>query len=185
MFSFEFAKFFRTSFSENAFKRLPLKLCSDILQNSALKNFASFTGKHMCWSLFLIKVQTWRHANLLKRNSNTPRFCPVKIEKLLRTTFKNNLRWLLLIFIDCCSKLKLFKCRVVSKSGLTSGKNICSSVLKEVENNSFYNMPSFWEATFRIFADQLEPRKPPLKRFVFFSFSFWSFILNWYKYCIN
>ena len=26
-------------------------------EKSALKNFAKFTGKHMCWSLFLIKLQ--------------------------------------------------------------------------------------------------------------------------------
>ena len=25
-----------------------------------LKNFAVFTGKHLCWSLFLIKWQAWR-----------------------------------------------------------------------------------------------------------------------------
>ena len=26
----------------------------------ALKNFANFTEKHLCWSLFLIKLQAWR-----------------------------------------------------------------------------------------------------------------------------
>ena len=31
-----------------------------------LKNFAIFTGKHLCWSLF-----AWRSATLLKRHSNT------------------------------------------------------------------------------------------------------------------
>ena len=29
-----------------------------------LKNFANITGKHQCWSLFLIKLQAWRHATL-------------------------------------------------------------------------------------------------------------------------
>ena len=35
------------------------------------KNFAIFTGKHLCWSLFLIKLQDFRPATLLERNSNT------------------------------------------------------------------------------------------------------------------
>ena len=36
-----------------------------------LKNFANITEKYQCWSLFLIKSQAWRHAKLLKRDSNT------------------------------------------------------------------------------------------------------------------
>ena len=49
-----------------------------------LKNFASFTGRHLCWSLFLIKLQAWRPATLLKRDSNTTTF------------FTGHLWWLLL-----------------------------------------------------------------------------------------
>ena len=33
----------------------------------ALKNFANFTGKHLCWSLFFNKVSFERSANLLKK----------------------------------------------------------------------------------------------------------------------
>ena len=36
-----------------------------------LKNFAIFTGKHLCWSLFLIKLQVWNPVTSLKRDSNT------------------------------------------------------------------------------------------------------------------
>ena len=36
-----------------------------------LKSFAMFTGKHMCWSPFLIKLQAWRPATLFKRSTNT------------------------------------------------------------------------------------------------------------------
>ena len=48
------------------------------------KNFAIFTGKHLCWSLFLIKLQAFR--------------CfPVNIAKLLRAAFfMEHLRWLFL-----------------------------------------------------------------------------------------
>ena len=34
------------------------------------KNWAIFTGKHLCWSLILIKLQAWRPTKLLKRDSN-------------------------------------------------------------------------------------------------------------------
>ena len=36
-----------------------------------LKNFANFTGKHLCWSLILIKLQAVRLVALLKRDSKT------------------------------------------------------------------------------------------------------------------
>ena len=52
----------RTNHSQNSFKI------------GVLKNFAIFTGKHLCWSLFLIKVQTFRPATLLKRGCNTDVF---------------------------------------------------------------------------------------------------------------
>ena len=51
------------NFSEQLFKTSFLNLrvkknsFADILQNGALKNFVNFTGKHLCWSLFLIKLQ--------------------------------------------------------------------------------------------------------------------------------
>ena len=28
---------------------------------SMIRNFANFTRKHLCWSLFLIKLQTWKY----------------------------------------------------------------------------------------------------------------------------
>ena len=43
---------------------------TDVLQNSVLKNFTIFTEKHLRWSFFLIKLQAWKPATLLKRVSN-------------------------------------------------------------------------------------------------------------------
>ena len=43
-------------------------------KNSALKNFAIFKGKYLCWSLILIKLQAFRPATLLKRDSKTGAF---------------------------------------------------------------------------------------------------------------
>ena len=43
-----------------------------VLQIVVLKNFVIFTGKHQCWSLFLIRL--WRPAFLLKRDSKASVF---------------------------------------------------------------------------------------------------------------
>ena len=40
-----------------------------------LKKFAIFTGKHLCWCLFLIKLQVWRPETLLTKDSNTGFSC--------------------------------------------------------------------------------------------------------------
>ena len=40
-------------------------------KKGVLKNLANFIGKHLCWSLFLIKLQSWRSGILSKRDSNT------------------------------------------------------------------------------------------------------------------
>ena len=44
---------------------------------SLLENFSDFTLKHLWWSFFLIKLQLWRLAILLKRNSNTGVFLSI------------------------------------------------------------------------------------------------------------
>ena len=54
-----------------------------------LKNFVYFTGKHLCWSLFLIKLQAWRPATLLKRLQH--KCFPVKFAKFLRTPILQNI----------------------------------------------------------------------------------------------
>ena len=41
---------------------------------AVLKKFAIFTGKHLSWRLFLIKMQGFMPATLLKRDSNTGAF---------------------------------------------------------------------------------------------------------------
>ena len=46
--------------------------CSQIfIKISVLKNFAIFTGKHLCRSLFLRKLQVLKPTSLLKGDSNT------------------------------------------------------------------------------------------------------------------
>ena len=41
---------------------------------NVFKNSAIFTGKHLCWSLFVIKLPACKPANLLKRDSETSIF---------------------------------------------------------------------------------------------------------------
>ena len=41
------------------------------IKKAVLKNFAIFTWKHLCWSLCVIKLQTFRSLTFLKRDSNT------------------------------------------------------------------------------------------------------------------
>ena len=63
-------------------------------KKAVLKNFAIFTGKHLCWSVFFIKWQNFSPATLLKRDSNTGLFLWV-----LRN-FKEHLFWR--ISANCC-----------------------------------------------------------------------------------
>ena len=64
-------------------------------EKSSITNFAIFTRKHQCWSVFLIKLQAFRPAAFLKRSSNTGVSCGY-CELFKNSSFKENLRRLLL-----------------------------------------------------------------------------------------
>ena len=55
-------------------------------KTGVLKNFKIFTGKNLCWSLFLIKFQDWRPTFLFKKRLQRRCFS-VNIAKFLRTAF--------------------------------------------------------------------------------------------------
>ena len=59
------------------------------VRKGVLRNFAKFTGKHLCQSLFLNKVAGLRPAILLKKRL-WHRCFPVNFAKFLRTTFSKN-----------------------------------------------------------------------------------------------
>ena len=40
------------------------------VKRGVLEKLANFIGKHLCWSLFIIKLQAFGPSTLLKRNSN-------------------------------------------------------------------------------------------------------------------
>ena len=62
--------------------------CSQMLLNiGVLENFANFTGKYLCWSLFFNKVADLQSCW----------YFPVKFAKFLRTPFlREHLQWMLL-----------------------------------------------------------------------------------------
>ena len=67
-------------------------------RKGVLRNFAKFTRKHLCQSLFLNKVVCLRPATLLKKRLWHKCF-PVNFAKFLRTHFSTeHPRWLLLVF---------------------------------------------------------------------------------------
>ena len=111
-----------------------------------IKNFAIFTGKHLCWGILIIKLQVYRSTTFLKIDSNTDIFCGHC------KTFKNSfliqeLRWLLLTVLPRHIKvslgtsslishlhvisilIKTFTKRCTSNSSLSRDKTI-SSLLK-------------------------------------------------------
>ena len=50
---------------------------------TVLKNFANFTGKHVCRNPILVKLQAWLAATLSKRDSNTSE----KFENIFKNIF--------------------------------------------------------------------------------------------------
>ena len=73
------------------------------------KTLLLFTGKHLCWSLFLIKLQASRLATLLKRDSYTGVFLWI-LQTLRTPILKNIYGQLLLIVVIYCREnwIKLF-----------------------------------------------------------------------------
>ena len=78
-------------------------------KNAVLKNFAIFTGKQLCWILFLIKLQAFSPAILLKGDSSTGVFlCISRIfqEHLFWKTSANGCFWLIsnfsILFVFGC-----------------------------------------------------------------------------------
>ena len=59
------------------------------IKKGALRNFAKFTGKHLCQSLFFNKVVNFKVATLLKKRL-WHRCLPVNFTKFLRTPFLQN-----------------------------------------------------------------------------------------------
>ena len=66
---------------------LQKQLAEVFIKKAVLKNCATLTGKHLCWSISLIWLQYFRSATLLKRDSNTGVF------RWILQNFKKHLFW--------------------------------------------------------------------------------------------
>ena len=67
------------SIIRNSLSQMFFKIC-------VLKIFPVFTGKHLCWRLFLIKLQAFQTYNFIKMRLQHRCF-PVNIAQFLRTAF--------------------------------------------------------------------------------------------------
>ena len=96
----------------NPFKKQPPEV---FYKKTVLKSFTIFSGKQLCWSLFLIKLKVFRSATSLKRDSNTGGFLWILRnfqEHLFRRTSercsdikRNYWNVLLSIFMFSCANL--------------------------------------------------------------------------------
>ena len=97
-------------------------------KKDVLRNFAKFTGNHLCQNLFFKKFAgLWPATSLKKRLWH--RCFPVSFRKVLRTTsFIEHLRWLLLM-VRSLAKLKNTWLKELSEA--------VSKLTKNVKINSF------------------------------------------------
>ena len=58
------------------------------------KNFSIFTGKHLCWILFVIMLAAYNPANLLKRDSDASIFLLILLNFQEHLFFIEHLQWL-------------------------------------------------------------------------------------------
>ena len=96
-----------------------------------VKIFENFVVKHLCWSLFLIKLEVWRSAVLLKRDSNTGVFLWNMRNFEEHLFFTEHSRWLLLMDYQTDVFLKFF--RKVSKTAVFKKRFLRGFIF------SFYN----------------------------------------------
>ena len=74
-------------------------------KRGSLENFAIITGKHLCWGLFLMRLQAIKFATILKGDSSTGVSCGYS--KFLRTTFFiEHLHCLPVSVLQQCSKVR-------------------------------------------------------------------------------
>ena len=61
IFQFVFLNFLLLPFLKNSSQVFLKNVIKNGVKNGVLKNFTNFIGKHLCWSLCLIKLQAWSH----------------------------------------------------------------------------------------------------------------------------
>ena len=102
------------------FKTVKKQPFAEVLQNRQYQKFRNiFIGKHLCWGLFLIKLQAFRPVTFLKRDSNTGVSCEYcKIFK--NSFFMEHLRLLLLVLLPWYSKVSKSAWYLISRLHMLS-----------------------------------------------------------------
>ena len=101
-----------------------------LLKIDVLKNFANSSGKHLCWSPFLIKLQTWRPATLLRKDSNTGTIR----KKLQKQSFADILQ------NRCSQKFRKFHRKITVLESLLSlyvGLKTCNFIKRRLQHKCF------------------------------------------------
>ena len=149
------------------FQKKPLEV---FFKKDVLKNFAKFTGKHLCQSLFYNKVADMRPATLLKKR--LVQFFSMNISTFLRTPILKNIcgRLLLKIVVNLFRALIRVRSELFCKAGVLINitkftENVChwkfSGILCEIfKDNFFCGTPGlFWIFYSENFSLNLTSRK--------------------------
>ena len=121
-------------------KKLKSSRSQVVFKIGILKNFAIFTGEHLCWTLFLMRPETFslKACNFIKKRLQH-RYFLVNIVNFLRTAFFiEHLQWLLL---KSCSLI----CRLwtsVAKRSTSRIKSWCQ--ITQLEKIGFLLNESPW-----------------------------------------
>ena len=117
-----------------------------------LKYFANFTGKHLCWCLFLIKFQACRTAPLLKMRLQHRCF-PLKFAKFFRTPILKNICKGLLLITDFYNPDFAFKkyafLNITFVNTFIQFVCICKAIIKILDfcdnsEHALKNIPNTW-----------------------------------------
>ena len=106
-----------------------------LLREAALKSQAEFTGKHPCWSLFLVKLQARGACNFINKRLQSKYF-PVKFAKFLRTSLLKSICERLLLHLKYYTSSSKRHCRRFSKTA-TGEEEI------QFETEEFFFLESF------------------------------------------
>ena len=116
------------------------------------KNFAIFTRKHLCWRLFLIKLQVFRPATLLKRDFKDRCF-PVNIAKFLRTAFSRNTDGRLLLEMSDVKLQKLYRIATMVESIFSKLAALESATFLKTDLDKYLKQETFGAVYFKTHQD--------------------------------
>ena len=123
------------------------------VNNDGLRNYANFTGKHLCWSLFLIQLEIWRPVTLLNKDSNTGVFL-WNLRNFKAPISKSIGKWLLVPLYTNWTHQKIYRLVVIDNL-----YQWCCSLLPLLAITSFAVLFGCYKKSFIISLKTFELRK--------------------------